>query len=265
MTNPFQKSSDPLAALQRELADLRSTVDSAMRRPFRVPILAADPPVEDPTDLWMFPDGRLRGRHLNTTGTAFVTREWVTTAPGAATSGTAAAPPTTVPVTVQDTFVAQWTQSYRQSSAARTDAGAVMLYYGSSGDGFNGKNQSLIGFDHAAIAAALAGSTVNAVWLRLMNIHGWYHSGVNVYFGIHNFSSEPASWAGGLFRIVSHRFGKPQERTVPMPLSFATSIRDGTGKGISIEAPNSSKEFYGYAAGVGSGYVIPALIVNYTK
>lgn len=265
MTNPLQKSADPLAALQRELADLRRAVDSAVHRPFYIPIVTEDPPVEDPTNLWLFPDGRMRGRHWNPTGSAFVIREWVTTAPGSSTSGTAAAPPDPVPVTEQDTYPAIWSQSYRQSGAARADAGAVMLYYGSSGDAFNGKNQSLIGFDHAAIAADLAGSTVNAVYLRLMNIHAWYDSGVTIHFGIHNFSTEPGSWGGGLPRIVSHKFGKPQERTVPMPLSFATAIRDGSGKGISIEAPTSSKEFYGYAAGVGSGYVTPALIINYTK
>lgn len=265
MTNPFQKSSDPLAALQRELADLRATVEAAIRRPFCIPVLEADPPLTDATNLWLFPDGRMRGRHLNPAGTAYVIREWVTTAPGATTTGTAAAPSDPNPVTTETTYAAIWTQSYRESGAARTDAGEVMLYYGSSGDGFNGRNQSLIGFNHTTIASDLAGSTVNRVRLRLMNIHAWYNSGVTIHFGVHNFGSEPGTWAGGLPRITSHKFGKPQERVVDMPLSFATTIRDGTGKGISIEAPTSSKEFYGYAAGVGSGYVIPALIVNYTK
>lgn len=266
----LQKSNDPYNLLLRQFEELKQQATDALVRPYTVPVVSEDPPETDPTNLWMFPDGRLRGRHKNTAGTAYVYREWVTTSPGSDTSATAPATPPTTPVTQQQMFLAQWSHSYRSTGggAQRTDQGAVMLYYGSSGDSFNGTNRSLIGFDHAAIAAALAGSTVNSVHLRLVNVHAWYNSGVNIYFGIHNFSSKPGSWTGGGIpaqRIVNHKFGKPQERTVPMPLAFATMIRDGTGKGIAIEAPDSSREFYGYAAGVGSGYNVPALIINYTK
>ncbi len=266
----LQKSSDPFNMLLRRINDLETQAKNALVRPYTVPIVPEDPPETDPTNLWMFPDGRLRGRHKNPAGTAYVYREWVTTSPGSGTSASAPAAPVTTPVTQQQTFVAQWSQSYRSTGggAQRTDQGAVMLYYGSSGDSFNGTNRSLIGFDYAGIAAALAGSTVNSVSLRLVNVHAWFNSGVNVYFGIHNFTSKPGSWSGGGIpaqRIVNHKFGKPQERTVPMPLAFATMIRDGTGKGIAIEAPDSSREFYGYAAGVGSGYNVPALIINFTK
>jgi hypothetical protein len=270
VTNPLQKSTDPYGDLVRRILAIENEARDALRRPFTIPTLNADPPESDPTNIWMFPDGRIRSRHLNPAGSAFVYREWVSSAPGSGTSATAPAAPVTSPVTQQQTFLAQWSHSYRSTGggAQRTDQGAVMLYYGSSGDSFNGTNRSLVGFDHAAISAALAGSTVNSVHLRLVNVHAWYNSGVNIYFGIHNFSSKPGTWTGGGIpaqRIVSHKFGKPQERYVPMPLAFATMIRDGTGKGIAIEAPDSSREFYGYAAGVGSGYNVPALIIQYTK
>jgi hypothetical protein len=129
-------------------------------------------------------------------------------------------------------------------------------------------NQSLIGFDHSAIASALSGSTINAVWLDLTNIHAWYNSGSDIHFGIHNFSSEPSTWAGGGIprrMIVKHHFGKPQHRTVPMPIEFAQAIRDGWGKGIALESPSTNRAYYGYAGGVGSGHPTPSLIVNYTK
>lgn len=268
MTSPFQKSVDPNSRILIELAELRRMAEDAAKRPHHIPVLSADPPDSDPTNMWLLPDGRLRARHRNTADTAWVIREWVSTTAGSSSSGTAPAPPSSAPITRQDTWSAIWSQSYRQGGTARTDAGVYRLYYGSSGDGFNGRNQSLIGFDHAAIATALSGSTVNAVWLDLTNLHAWYHSGVTIYFGVHNFSSEPATWAGGgipASKITNHKFGKPQQRTVPMPLQFATMIRDNTGKGVAIEAPSSSIEFYGYAAGVGSGYSLPKLIVNYTK
>lgn len=268
MTNPLQKSNDPYSQLIRRISDLESQAKDALRKPFLIPVVAADPPETDPTNIWLLPDGRLRARHRNTADTAWVYREWVSTAAGSGSSGTAPAPIPTTPVTHEVTYLAQWSHSYRSTGAQRTDQGAVMLYYGSSGDSFNGMNRSLVGFDHGAIATQLAGSTVNSVRLRLVNIHAWYNSGVTIYFGIHNFSSKPGSWSGGGIpaqRIANHKFGKPQERTVWMPLSFATSIRDGTGKGIAIEAPDGSREFYGYAAGVGSGYNPPALIINYTK
>ena len=268
MTNPLRKDGDPLGRFINEIAEIKRLAQQATSMPFRVPVLNEDPPEDDPTNLWLFPDGRLRGRHLNAAGTLLVYREWVTSAPGADTSATAPATPSAAVVTHEGSWPAIWSQSYRQSGSPRTDLGVTHLYYGSSGDAFNGRNQSLIGFDYAAIATALAGSTVNSVRLSITNVHAWYHSGVQIYFGIHNFGSEPATWAGGGIprqRITNHHFGKPQFRTVWMPLEFATAIRDGWGKGIALEAPSTSREFYGYAAGVGSGYAPPTLIVNYTK
>lgn len=268
MTNPLSKGPDPIARLQQEIGEIRRLAEEANRNRFRIPVLSADPPLDDPTNMWMFFDGRIRARHRNTTDTAWVIREWVPTAAGSATSATSGPPAPAVPVTTQATYSAIWTQSYRQGGAARTDAGTIMLYYGSSGDPFNGLNQSLIGFDYTTIAAALAGSTINAVYLDLTNIHAWYNSGADIYFGIHNFTAEPATWGGGGIprsKIVKHHFGKPEQKIVTMPIEFAQAIRDGWGKGIALEAPNTSREFYGYAAGVGSGYAVPSLIINYTK
>lgn len=268
MTSPLRKDGDPMARLVGEINELRRLALAAQSLPFRIPTVVEDPPESDPTNIWAFPDGRIRWRHLNPAGSAYIYREIIATTAGTDTSAAAPAAPPAAAVTHEDSWPAIWTQSYRQSGAARTDQGATHLYYGSSGDAFNGRNQSLVGFDHAAIAAALSGSTINSVRLSMTNVHAWYNSGVQIYFGIHNFSSEPASWAGGGIprqRITNHHFGKPQFRTVWMPLEFATAIRDGWGKGIALEAPSSSREFYGYAAGVGSGTTPPVLTVNYSK
>lgn len=268
MTSPLRKDNDPLGRLNIRLGEIARHAVAAQALPFRVPIVSEDPPEEDPTNMWAFPDGRIRWRHLNTAGTAYVYREIASAVVGSGNSATAPAAPPAAILTRQDAWPAIWSHSYRGSGAQRTDQGATHLYYGSSGDSFNGTNRSLIGFNYTAIAAALTGSTVNWVHLQMTNVHAWYDSGVSVYFGIHNFTAKPTTWTGGGIprqRIVNHRYGKPQFREVNMPLEFATMIRDGTGKGIAIEAPTSSREFYGYAAGVGSGYAVPALIINYTK
>lgn len=223
--------------------------------------------------MWMRHDGRLRGRYLNAGGTAFVYVDYPLrsdiTSPPSVPAAPAPPPKPPAPRTYKTTWTATWTQTYKGDGSKRTDdKGEEMLVYGSSGDSFNGTNRSLIGFNYGSIAATLSGSTVNKVELKLVNIHAYWNSGVEIYFGIHNVTGEPSSWPDDDIprrRIVHHRFGKPQTRTVPMPLEFATRIRAGTGKGIAIEAPSSSRDFYGYAAGVGSGYAAPQLIVTYAK
>lgn len=269
MSTGYHKPSDDIQALAARIASLEEQVRDLQRpRPFRIPLLAADPPTSDPTSMWLLPDGRLRARHLNTAGTAFVIREWVSTSAGSSSSGTAPAAPGAAPTTRETSWAAQWSQSYRQSGPARTDAGTKYIYYGDSGDSFNGRNRSLIGFDYSNIASTLSGSTVLEVRLTLLNLHSWYNNGSDIHFGIHNYTSEPSSWAGGGIprsMIAKHHFGKPQQRTVAMPLEFATAIRDGWGKGIAVESPSDSLTFYGYAAGVGSGQQLPVLTVKYAK
>ena len=268
MTAPLRKDGDPGGRFVAEINDLRRLVNQAHALPFRIPVVSEDPSEADPTNIWAFPDGRIRWRHLNTAGTTFIYREIISTAAGSDTSATAPATPPSAAITRQENFSGTWSHSYRQSGAQRTDQGATHLYYGSSGDGFNGINRSLVGFDYAAIATALSGSTINWVKMTMTNIWAWYNSGVQVYFGIHNFSSKPATWTGGGIprqRITNHHFGKPQTRTVDMPLEFATSLRDGWGKGLALEAPSGSREFYGYAAGFGSDNGPPVLTINYTK
>jgi hypothetical protein len=266
MSNPLSKGSDPMGQFSQQLAEIRRMAEEANRKQLTIPVLQQDPPETDPTNMWLLPDGRLRSRHLNPAGSAFIYREWVSTAAGSGTSAAAPAAPPTVAITRQDSWPAIWTQSYRQAGPARTDQGTTRLYVGSSGDSFNGQNRSLIGFDYAAIAAALAGSTVNSVSLNMTSLHTFWDAGADVWFGIHNFTSEPASWGGGLPRRVKHRFVQAQNRPdLGMPLEFATSIRDGTGKGIALEAPNSSRDYYAYLAGIGSGSPIPVLTINYSK
>lgn len=265
----FKVSTDPIAQLQAKIQELERTLrDITGVGKMRIPLLAADPPTTDTsTNIWLLPDGRLRARHRNTADTAWVYREWVSTSPGSGTSASAPAPAPAAPITRVGVYAAQWSQSYRSTGAARTDDGTIRLYYGSSGDPFNGMNRSLVGFNHATIASDLSGSTVTKVQLTLLNIHSWFNSGSDIHFGVHNYTSEPATWTGGGIprsMVSKHHFNRGQQRTIDLPLYFATDIRDGTGKGIALESPSTSRSFYGYASGVGDT-VTPVLRVEYAK
>lgn len=269
MTKPLRRTDDPVDRLAQRIGELEAAVrDLSRPRDFQIPVLAADPPETDITNMWLMPDGRIRARHRNPAGTAFVYREWVSTTAGSGSSGTAPAPPAPAPISRTGKWTATWSQSYRQSGSARTDGGVTRLYYGSSGDSFNGMNRSLVGFDTAAIAAALAGSTIRAVRVALTNDHAYWNAGAWIHFGIHNFSTEPASWAGGGIpssMAQKYLFKRDQHREVALPLSFASAIRDGWGYGVALESPSTSRDFYGFAYGVGSGITPPVLTVEYDK
>jgi hypothetical protein len=267
MSQPFRRDVDPVAALSRKLEAMEQAIRDLQARPLRIPVLLDDPVDTELVNVWLLHDGRLRIRKRNSADTAWVIDEFVRTAPGSSHSSTSPPAPAAAPTSHTLTAQAIWSQSYAGAGAARTDDGTVKLYYGNVADGA-GRNRSLIGFDYTTIAATLSGSTIKSVRLDLQNLATYYPGGATAFFGIHNFTSEPATWAGGGIpqsMIASAHLYPAEPSTIYLPLSFATMIRDGTGKGIALEAPNDSLEFYGVAAGFGSGYSLPTLTVEYAK
>lgn len=253
--------------LGRVVLELQQKVNDLEQRPLRIPILAADPPITSSCNMWLLHDGRLRTRKLNSAGNAYVIDEWVRTAPGSSTSSTTPASPGAAPTSRQQTYGAVWSRSYKADGTARTDDGVQRLYYGRR-DATNGRQRSYIGFDYTTIAADLAGSTVNAVWLNLINLGSEDPGGSDLTFGIHNVSggTAPSTWSGTVASALEiEKFQAPEAKTILMPLAFATYIRDGLGKGIAIEAPDDSPTHAGYAAGVASGYSEPSLTIMYAK
>jgi len=135
-------------------------------------------------------------------------------------------------------------------------------------DSSNSRARSLLGFDSTAIAAELYGSTVTGVRLKLKNIFTVPSVGGSSFLGIHNYSSAPASWAGGGIprsMVFSRRFANSEMAEFPLPLEFATSIRDSAGEGIAFEAPSDDPSFAGAFAGFGSSFTSPVLTVDYAK
>jgi hypothetical protein len=267
MSQPFLRSTDPGVEASAQIAALRRAVIDLQNRPFRIPVLDADPSTDDPVNIWMFSDGRIRARYRNTANTAWVIREWVSTAPGSSTSATAKPALAAAPQTQQKRYAATWSMPYVGAGSQRTDS-VTSLFYGNASDGY-GRQRSLVGFDYTTAGTDLASSTIKAVWLELQTLGaGDSARGSDVYLGIHNFTAVQATWAGGgIPRSMIYRvhLGAAEKVLVQLPLEFATALRDGWGKGIALEVPSDSLEFYGYAAGVGSGYDLPTLVVEYAK
>jgi hypothetical protein len=58
----LDQSDDPTGQLAALIQSLSDRIRSLEERGFRIPVLDADPAVDDPTNLWFLEDGRVRGR-----------------------------------------------------------------------------------------------------------------------------------------------------------------------------------------------------------
>jgi len=255
-------------------AKFRAAVEAKVRevlRPkgFEIPRLSADPPETDNTNLWMRWDGRLRGRYWNGSSYTYVDYPMRSdiTSPPAVPAYPSAPAVGSVPQTYQTTWTATWSQSYQGSNAKRTDtAGELNLYFGTSGSDAFGLQKALVGFDSTSLVSTLTGSTIHKTEL-VWTVLGSYWGTVQTSFGLHNYSSEPSTFDSSaltLRKSASGLFPTGQQRMI-LPMAFAQALRAGTAKGLAVEAPSADREFYGYAAGVGSGYTAPQLVITYAK
>jgi len=255
-------------------ARFRAAVEAKVRemdrpRPFEIPRFQADPPEQDPTNLWMRWDGRLRGRYWNGASYTYVDYPMRSdiTAPPAVPAAPAPPAPGTIPQTYETTWTATWSQTYQGNDTKRTDtAGETQLYFGQV-DTTLGLQKSLVGFDGVSLVSTLTGSTIQKIELT-MTLLGAYWSSVKTQFGLHNLSAEPVTFDGTTIdqrKVGKGTFSVSGNNTIALPLAFAQSMRAGTAKGLAIEAPSADREFYGFAAGVGSGYTPPKLTITYAK
>lgn len=248
----------------------RLVLDILRRQRFVIPTLSADPPTTDPTNLWMRWDGRLRGRYWNGSGYTYVDypmRSDITSPPAVPAYPSPPASAAT-PQTYVTTWPGTWSQSYQGSNAKRTDTiGEQNLVFGTEGS--FGLQKSLVGFDYTSIVSALTGSTIQEVKLTMTMLHTYWPDSVSPMFGMHNLTSEPTTYDSPGSTILRYGFtdtwSRGETKTVNLPMAFAQQLRAGTAKGLVLEAPNSDPGFFGYAAGVGSGYTPPQLTITYAK
>jgi hypothetical protein len=255
----------------RFVKTLREEIERTLPSQFVVPVRASDPDTSDPTNLWMRADGRLRGRYWN--GAAFVYVDYPMrsdiTAPPAVPAYPALPAVPSQPVTRVGTYTATWSQTYQASGAKRTDTrGENFLVYGNEGNAY-GTQRALIGFNYALINSDLASSTIKSIQLKLQNVASYWNTGVDIFFGMHNVTSEPLTWPATGFlplrRVVQAHLGPVDYKTIQLQMQFAQLLRTGGAKGIAIEAPTNARDYFGTAAGFGSGYSPPQLIITYIK
>lgn len=253
---------DPNEAFAQRIARLEATISELSTSPFIVPIVNSDPAADVLTNLWAYPDGKLNLRLKDGT-----IKQYAPVAP--APPPAPPAPPPPQPVTRQNTWTATWGQAYR-ANGGTTGANNAYLYQGSSGgDSYNGRQRSLIGFDHASIQSALAGSQIAAVEMWLYMRHTYWNDGGTLWFGLHNNASKPGSWAGQVGMDFVSQAHVPSVGGVWVGLStaFGSILRDGGAKGVTLQAPNDDRTFYGYAAGGPGtgGDIMPRIRITYVK
>lgn len=257
----------PEGKFGKELSDFIN--EMIRRQRFVVPIMTADPPETDPTNLWLRYDGRLRGRVPNGSGYTYYDYPMRTdiTAPPAVPAYPASPATPTPPQTQSRTWVAGWSQTYKGDGTYRDDHdGDVYAIFGN--DPAWGNQHSLIGFDYTDIVTQLTGSTVQSITVTMTTLMTYYPSGTTVSFGMHNETGFVASHnaAATLLRYADQASLTPGDTVShALPLAFAQQLRAGTAKGIVLEAPNADKGLLGAVASVGSGYTPPQLTITYAK
>jgi hypothetical protein len=107
-------------------------------------------------------------------------------------------------------FFATWYQTYKETGAQKTDTTANQGYYSSS----DGNQRSLVGFDYAAIQAALSGATITSIKLTAYAEHWYLNAGGTAVIGTHSYTSKPSTWADGSVnqnRQTSSGWPKPMD------------------------------------------------------
>lgn len=251
---------DPITAIGQRMAEMQKQIDALSTQPLTIPVLMADPGTSYAGNIWAFPDGKLNVRLKD--GSVVQYAKVATTA----NTGTNPTPPAQ-PITRQATWTAQWAQAY-SAGGGFSSADNSKLFQG-NGDSVNGRQRSLIGFDYAAIATALAGSNVTGVRLWLYMADTWWDSGATFWMGMHTNSAKPGTFGGTFGRDFVTSGHVPASGGVWLPLAteFGARLRDGSSKGITLQAPNDDRQFYGYAwGGPGTGAnQLPLLEITYVK
>jgi hypothetical protein len=160
-------------------------------------------------------------------------------------------------------FFATWYQTYKETGAQKTDTTANQGYYSSS----DGNQRSLVGFDYAAIQAALSGATITSIKLTAYAEHWYLNAGGTAVIGTHSYTSKPSTWADGSVnqnRQTSSGWPKPGSRTVTLAAAFGTDFQSGAARGIAF-GPGINETTTYYGKFTGSGASRPKLTITYTK
>lgn len=245
----LQKLANRILALEDQLAEIR---DYGLT----VPVFDSDPDDAEPTNLWLFPDGRLRLRMPDGTLREVVSRDGTTT-----TSAVLLPPEEPVQASYEDMFPATWTASYYGDPQGLAQRSTTPLWYGTAPG--VGQQRSMLGFDTAAIVAALAGARVSGVELYWANLDAATAS-VTIHLGAHTSALPPATLQRTRTDVALFETGATEQDWHSIDPWVGEALRDGVISGLTVDQPDSHL-LSGYAAGVGSGYAVPTLRIAYVK
>lgn len=141
------------------------------------------------------------------------------------------------------TFPATWAKTFCTKHGKE---GGSQLHYGFY-PGSHGTRRIMLGLNDSAIRSELNGATIRGVAIRMRNTHAYANSGIEVHFGGHDKSGEPAGYSSVRERVFHNHwpksgFGKDWRGA---PDWFGRKLRDGAISGITINQPSNSIGFYG--------------------
>lgn len=252
---------DPVEEFARRIGDLEKRLVDLSTAPLLIPEVSADPDAAYPGNIWTYPDGKLNIRLRSG-----AIKQYAPIAP--APPPAPPPPPPPQPITYQNDWVATWGQAYR-ANGGMTGANNSLLYQGSSGDSYNGRQRSLIGFDYASIQSALSGSQVAAVEFGVDVRHTYWDDGGVLRLGAHNNASKPGTWGGTIGRDEITNIQVPNSGMAWYSVSteFGSRLRDGSALGVTFQAPNDDRNYYVYTSGGPGtpGDRMPILRITYIK
>jgi hypothetical protein len=244
-----------MQALANELMDLRAQVDAVRETGFRIPVLNADPPAGDPTNVWLFADGRLRVRLPNGT-----VQQVIMTAGGATTSSVAK-PANPSPVTYQTEWAAVWTQTYN-TAGAQSGTG-IELQAGRATDGQTYK--AAWSFNTTAARAALAGARIMNAEVFL-DVVEQARADARVRIGGHIWTAKPATYPGfipggpsSVAPVV------PGAQWITVDTRVGDMLRDAQLDGLAIEQGTDDPSYWVRLGGFGGSYGPPRVRLTYVK
>jgi hypothetical protein len=162
-------------------------------------------------------------------------------------------------------FLATWVRSFNANGTMIT--GDPQDAYQGQPTAAIGNRRSLVGFDYAAIQAALANGTVTACKLVWTALDSTPAAGFTASIGTHTYTTVPTTWAATnvTSNRVSHAASKPgQTYTSDLGVTVGGEFKAGTTKGIEFgPGPSTSTTYAGSAHG--SGPYRPALVITYTN
>lgn len=259
MTDRRQFPGD-LQALANQLLDLQEQVTALTERSFVVPLVNADLPVSDPTNMWVFPDGRVRVRLPGNVVKTITTITDAVTATTVPKGGT-----TTTKQTRTKTYQSTWAETYWPFGGSppwnqKRNATSV-LDYGYQ-DATFAQQKTMIGFDATTIAADLSGATINKVELFLRTIFA-NSNPTAIRIGAHDYAAEPAAYHVRNLAVTTASWPRTGSAWHTLSSWFGQSFRDGLIKGIVLDQNSNAASLYGQVDGFGADR--PTLRITYTK